>query len=71
MIRSDLGKIGAALQAGRNAAANIDFGPIKSLEVINNQNNKPIADWHNEAPVTGQFIMGVSAWGSLTDRMSK
>jgi hypothetical protein len=65
MIRTDLGKIGAAIEAGRTASSNINYGPIPTLDIVNNQNNKPVSDWHNEPPNPDNFLAGVNKWGDL------
>ena len=71
MVRSDLGKVGAALSAGMTAAANINFGPLMTIDVINNQNNKITNDKHNNIAVEGLFLAGISKCGSVNARISK
>jgi len=71
MINPSFGKIGPAVQAGLIAASRMDYGPIKNLDVVNLINTRPINDYHNSYVIVGQFIAGVSVWGSQTLTVSK
>ena len=65
----NLGKITSAIQQGRAAYENIDFGPSMSLEITNIES--PSADWGVQTLRSDIFIAGVHKWGDTTLRVAK
>lgn len=70
-LRGNIGKIASAIQEGRRAFENIDFGPEipSSIESVDRGN---IAnDWQSQVIDFDIFIMGIHTWAHPTYRVTK
>ena len=70
-VRTNIGKVGAAIEAGRRAAESIDHGPISLLSTVHANQNRFIADWHNVPTDNSIFIWNAHVWGSTTQKVAK
>jgi len=59
-VNSNIGKITAAIEAGRRAFASIDFGP--SIPVNIRENKELFSDFQFNSD-QGLFLFGVDKWG--------
>lgn len=66
-----VGQIASAIEAGKRAAANVDYGPIRDLASIDVSNNKCIADWQNAPGDKDTFIFGVHKWADTRLKVAK
>lgn len=69
-VNSHIGQIASAIEAGRRAAASIDYGPIKDLSTINSINLRNIGDFHNNEAPSDLFLFGLDKWGSTNKKVS-
>ena len=63
-VRGNIGNIGAAIEEGRRAFENVDYGPVIPASVNNIE--KATGDWGIQIVNPNIFVMGVHKWGSPT-----
>lgn len=71
ILRTNVGKVAAAIESGKRAAQAIDYGPINTLSSTSAKQSRIIADWHEVNNDAGLFIWGISDWQDNTLRVSK
>ena len=69
-VETGVGKITAAIESGRRAAASIDYGPVKSLSTISLEQGKVISDTNNIPSDSSIFLFGLDKWGSTNKKVS-
>ena len=69
-VRTNVGQIASAIEAGRRAAASIDYGPIRDIPTISSINNRNVGDFGNAPTNPNAFIFGISKWGDTTLRVT-
>lgn len=64
-VRTNVGKVASAIEAGRIAYDKIDFGPVAdpSLQFMEGSTS----DWTQVNGRPDKFIAGVHKWGSVTN----
>lgn len=67
-VETNIGKITSAIEAGRRAAASIDYGPIKSLNTISLEQGKIISDANNIPSDANIFLFGIDKWGNTSKK---
>ena len=70
-VKTNIGKISAAIESGKRAAASIDYGPITDLAAIGAINNRFIGDWQNPTGDEDVFIFGVHNWADPRVKVTK
>lgn len=71
-LQTDIGKVAAAIESGRRAASSVDYGPIRTLDVIkSDQLNRFPADWHLMPDNPNIFLFGLDKWGDEDQRVTK
>ena len=68
-VRTDIGKISSAIEAGRKAASMIDYGPTVSSVVSDNR--VYYGDFHFEDLNEDIFVFGFHKWGDSTKKVYK
>ena len=68
-INGNIGKITTAIQQGRTAFENLDFGPVIPASVMGIDG--PSADWGTVDLNPNVFIFGIHRWGDLNFRVTK
>ena len=68
-VRTNLGKIKSAMQEGRKAYSNIDFGP--SLPASIRDRNSVSVDFWGENVNPNLFISGIHKCGDIKHRVAK
>ena len=68
-VRTNLGKITAAIQEGRRAFDRVDFGPEIPSYITDTEGT--ISDWGAQTINSNIFIAGVHNWGDTTLRVTK
>jgi hypothetical protein len=70
-VRINVGRLGAAIEAGKRASESIDYGPTNQLATVHYNQNRFIADWHNVDTDADLFIWNIDTWGSTTKKVTK
>jgi len=70
-VEGNIGKIANAIEAGRTAASNIDYGTINQQSVININNNRFTADWQNNTEDPNYFIFGLDQWALPSKKVTQ
>jgi hypothetical protein len=70
-VRSNIGKIGAVISAAKQTANTIDYGPLRTLDVIGSDQARTIADWHQLPMDNTIIIWGVHNWGDSNFKVTK
>lgn len=70
-VDNHIEKIYSAIEAGRRAAASIDYGPIRTLDTISTEQNRFIADWQTVPDDPTIFLFGLDKWGDPTRKVTK
>jgi len=68
-VRTNIGKITAAIQEGRRAFNTVDFGPVIPSSIQNTE--YAVADWGVDAVDPNIFIAGVHKWATPNLRVTK
>jgi len=68
-IRGNIGKITSAIQEGRRAFQNTDFGP--DIPVAINSIERPTSDWQSQVIDSDIFIIGIHTWAHPTFKVTK
>ena len=66
----DISKIVAAIEAGRRAAASVDYGPIKSSETSYMEQGRLLSDLNNIPSDNSLFLFGSHSWGNVNKKVS-
>ena len=69
MANTNMGKITAALSAGKRAYDTLYFGPDIPSAVSSIENS--IADWAEVDEVADKFVAGIHKWGQLDRKVTK
>lgn len=67
-VEVDIGKIVAAIEAGRRAAASIDYGPAKSSEILYIEQGRLVSDLNNISSDNSLFLFGSHSWGDTSKK---
>jgi hypothetical protein len=70
-VNAHIGQIASAIEAGRRAAASVDYGPIKDLSTINTINLRNIGDFQNNAAPSDLFLFGSHKWGDTSKKVAR
>jgi len=70
-VQSNIGKVAAAIEAGKRAAASIDIGPVQTLDVVQWNQTKFISDWQNDPMDSSIFVWGVDTWALPSLKVTK
>jgi len=70
-VKTHIGQISSAIEAGKRAAASIDYGPIQTLDVIHSDQIRFISDWQNDSMDPTIFIFGVHKWALPSLKVTK
>ena len=71
-IRGNIGAVGAAIEEGRRAFANVDYGPVIPSALTNPDNSaNSLADWTNQVIDPNIFVFGVHKWGDPILKVTK
>jgi hypothetical protein len=70
-VRPNMGKVGIAIEAGRKAAANLNFSPHNPISTMSSIDNLNIADWQFMDENSNMFIFGINKWGDHTKKVAK
>ena len=70
-VQTNVGKITTAIEQGRRAYASIDFGPIKSADIISAEQEGIIADWQNTPDDPNLFLFGIHTWADPSRKVTK
>jgi hypothetical protein len=68
-VRTNIGKITAAIQEGRRAYDAMDFGPEIPSIVTSDEGSS--ADWGVQIINPNIFVAGIHNWGDTTLRVTK
>ena len=68
-IRGNIGSIGAAIDEGRRAFDNVDYGPVMPVSIENIDGSS--ADWGIQVVDPNIFVMGIHKWASPTLKVTK
>jgi len=60
-VRKNIGSISHAIEVGRRAYDNIDFGPSAEITSVDGM----VADWAAIDTKNNVFIMGIHKWGNV------
>ena len=63
-IRGNIGKISAAIEEGRKAFQNVDFGPVIPDAITSIEDT--ISDWQAQVIDPSIFVFGVHKWAYPT-----
>lgn len=69
-VNAHIGQIASAIEAGRRAAASVDYGPINDLATINSTNLRNIGDFHNNEAPSDLFLFGLDKWGGTNKKVT-
>ncbi len=70
-VQTNIGKIGAAIESGRRAAASIDYGPIKGLNTIASEQGIIVGDWQFSPSDSTIFLFGFDTWAIPNKMVTK
>jgi len=62
-VRKNIGLISHAIEVGRRAYNNIDFGPSIGMEITSI--DRAVEDWGAMDTKNNVFIMGIHKWGNV------
>lgn len=68
-VRHDMGKVAAAIEAGKWAASNIDSGPIETSTITDNK--VYYGDFQFEDVNNNVFLFGFHKWGDNVNKVYK
>jgi hypothetical protein len=68
-VRTDIGKIAAAIEAGKRAAERVNYGPIESSIVTDNK--VYFGDFQFEDVNQNIFLFGFHQWGDNVNKVFK
>jgi hypothetical protein len=70
-VNSNIGKVSAAIEAGRRAAAAIDYGPSQDMATQVYNLNKTMGDWQNNNDNPDLFLFGLDKWADPSRKVTK
>lgn len=70
-VRTDMGKIRSAIEAGIKAYSNINFSPEEDVTFKILDQNRPSGDWYEDDRIRDIFIMAIHKWGDTSNKVGK
>ena len=68
-VRTNIGKVASAIEAGRRAADHINYGPIETSTMTDNK--VYYGDFQFEDVEQNIFLFGFHKWGDNTNKVYK
>ena len=68
-VRGNIGDIRSAIEEGRRAFDNVDYGPVVPAEIRDMEGNS--SDWQSQVINPNIFIMGIHKWADPTLKVTE